>query len=146
MFKTILFWIGYVPLLCLWSVIRGVYIGFFGSIIGLCQRYCDCVKVEHVGVKRYPIKTLKHYFSAHKRSVGNDNYRLKKIKSHFELGAYKQPNILFSASIYCLYFLLFSPFFIIYGVLFKGPLSTFHDGLVYWKCVVLKRSVYDIYA
>lgn len=149
--KAICFWIVYLPLLGIWSVFFGIYVGVLGAVIGVIQRYIDCVRVENVGIKRYPLRALKQYVSAHQRSVDrhlgqHNDYSLQTIQSKIQEGSYKRPSIVFSALIYLLYFLLFSPFFIMYGMLFKGPLSTFKDGIVYWRRVVLRQSIYDIYA
>lgn len=138
-----LFWIIFLPLLILWSISKGTVVGAIGSIIGLIQRFLDLVVVEKVSHKRYPLRNLKRYFAAHKYTFRKNLDDLKVIEKQFENGTYSHPSILITWMTYIVYVLVFSPFYIVYGVFYQGPKSTFEDGIKCWNQIILKRSMYD---
>jgi hypothetical protein len=144
MLKTMSFYLLYLPSLIVWSIVRGSIIGCLGGIIGRIQWFVTASKEEATSRKRYPARNLKKHFETAQESSLNPEDRFN-IECKYIGGDFKQKPLVIQILLLFIYTLGIIPFFILYGVFFQGPISTFNDGIRFWQKNVLRMSLREIY-
>jgi hypothetical protein len=141
MIKKGLFYIVYLPLLAVVSLVAGVVSGFMGALIGAVEWYVDCLLKIKAG-RRFPYRKRVNYFSSKIRSLlsakeGNGGlyiqYAISLEKEEFEKGDLPVILLFKQIAAVSIAFIAFLVFYMIYGIFYKGPLLIFQDGIEMWE-------------
>lgn len=133
MLRKIIFILVYLPYLAVKSSTIGVTVGFAGAFLGAWERFIDLLVDEFKGNRRYPHRNMRKWFAAHLRTIGDDEHLRKEAEYKFGQGKIKAPSIVSHTLAFSLYFIFFLPIYILFGTLYKGPITVFVDGFNVWN-------------